>query len=420
MWRRERKPANLGGLRFAPTWTHSQISGTPVRIVDDAGNVTGGMIWSREGEKAAGVNDSSYPFGWNSERFAGGAPSGGGIPFIVGAYLTALHRGIPSTLASEFPILPDVTMPTASNQPAFATRQIGELAAPIWAEVGAVNENKIPGERANVDGHPAGERCFFCCVNGEGTIGVLKELMKNAPRCPDGKQAKPVGTTWEAMTKQARAGERSCWESCEKSAGPGKTKWETKMVKPDSSHWKHCCNSPLCCYLTVECDGCQGQGSACGLGGKPDWTPLTPGAELRPEWYIPWWPPWDRQPKERQMLTGCAKCEDMFPPYGTTPASCADFCFSLSGGWRARFREACITACENACGNDPVTTCADLLRGWDAFEFCLMEHEGRRAATNFWIQACVEAGLPRDVCSELCTRPSRARPRLPNKGGLAP
>jgi hypothetical protein len=60
------------------------------------------------------------------------------------------------------------------------------------------------------------------------------------------------------------------------------------MVKPDSAHWKHCCNSGFCCYLTVECDGCQAQGSACG-GGKPEWTPLTPGAQItQPRGWLPW------------------------------------------------------------------------------------------------------------------------------------
>jgi len=324
---------------------------------------------------------------------------------MVGAYLTTLHRGIPSSLASEFPVLPQIPIPTASNQSAFATRQPGNLAGAIWAEVGSVSENKVPGEQKNLDGHPAGENCFFCCVRGEGTLGVLKELMKNAPRCPDGSRAKPVGTTWEAMMKQAKAGERSCWESCQKSAGAGKTKWETKMVKPDSAHWKHCCNSGFCCYLTVECDGCQAQGSACG-GGKPEWTPLTPGAQIRDEWYSPWWPPWGRKPRTRATLTGCRRCEDLYPPYGTIPLSCVEFCAHLSAVWRRRFPQECITACESACGggDSDLTTCADLINGWAAFQACLYETQGRAVATNVCVQACVEAGLERDMCQELCTR----------------
>jgi hypothetical protein len=239
--------------------------------MDDAGNITGGMVWTREGQKAAGENDSAYPFGWNSERFAGGAPASGGLPFMLGAYLTALHRGIASPIAGMPVTLPDVALPTAFNQAKFSVRENVLLPASVWQTVAAKNLAKKEGEPERTGGAAAGD-CMWCCVL-EGNSRLVQDIRR--PRCPGDIPAQVVGIELIGTggISSKKVPERSCVKTCPKFIA-GKVVWEASLADPQTNPMdlKHCCNPPGCCNFMAKCGDCYIPGRTCGpeKGKMPD------------------------------------------------------------------------------------------------------------------------------------------------------
>ncbi len=362
-------------------WTHSQISGTPVRQGNETGEITGGVIYSREGEKAHSEGEDSLPIGW------GGMRKTGEIEWLFGGYLAGLHRGIPGSIASLPDFLPEIPFTTGSYQGTFSIIETPYLADTIWETISEINQASKPAGQGSVEGKP---NSTLCCVH-EGTQRIFRQLGSIA--CPRG--YRPVGLV--IATDRAHSNEIPCAKYDEST--------NTWKVIAKGKDLAHCCNLP-CCEIVIQC---------CRNGEKPPCFCRVQGniciGDRRIQWNIPRMVRTRGRGRRRRSIISCpSPCRSAHPCCNFLSnyvdpetgivipiVSCENFCFCLAGPMNYDCSMDCEKACEGTQG-----ALEALTAGLIAYSRCMARQVGERVTCGAICSPLMGNPPAYERCMEIC------------------